>query len=136
MTFWPRLATWDSTCALAPLPMPTMAITAPTPMIIPRAVKPERILFLFNARRATRSVVKRVMRRGATRNRFSHRGFAPTRSLAPTKSKRVEGSLPVTPPLDQAYNHPVALFQPFDHFGMIAVANAGFDLHGLGDGAY
>ena len=41
-----------------------MAITAPTPMMIPSAVKPERILFLLNASRATLRVVKRVMRLG------------------------------------------------------------------------
>ena len=53
MTFSPRLATWASTWALAPLPMLTIAITAPTPMMMPSAVRMERILLRRRARRAT-----------------------------------------------------------------------------------
>src|SRR5207247_551380 len=56
MTFCPRLAICASTCALAPLPIPTIAITAPTPMIIPSAVSTERILFRRSARKATLNV--------------------------------------------------------------------------------
>src|SRR5437899_7207758 len=56
ITFSPRLAICASTCAVAPLPMPTMAITAPTPMMIPSAVSTERILFRRNARYATLNV--------------------------------------------------------------------------------
>src|SRR5436309_370030 len=52
ITFCPRLAICASTCAFAPLPTPTMAITAPTPMMIPSAVSTERILFRRNARSA------------------------------------------------------------------------------------
>src|SRR6266436_8085654 len=56
ITFCPRLAICASTCAFAPLPIPTMAMTAPTPMMIPRAVSTERILFRRNARYATLNV--------------------------------------------------------------------------------
>src|SRR6266516_4316946 len=56
ITFCPRLAICASTCAFAPLPIPTMAMTAPTPMLIPRAVSTERILFRRNARYATLNV--------------------------------------------------------------------------------
>src|SRR5213593_1809125 len=115
MTFWPRLATCASTCARAPLPMPTMVITAPTPMMMPSAVNPERILFLFNARRATWSVVKLVMRRGATGSRLSDCGWEAIHSFAATKSEWVDGSLPSAFLLGQADNHRGALFQPFDH---------------------
>ena len=41
---------------LAPSPMLTMAITAPTPMMIPRAVRNDLILFRARARKATRNV--------------------------------------------------------------------------------
>jgi hypothetical protein len=34
---------------LAPIPMESMAITAPTPIMIPSMVSADRILFLFNA---------------------------------------------------------------------------------------
>ena len=37
---------------LAPSPMLTMEITAPTPMMMPRAVRNDRILFRPSARRA------------------------------------------------------------------------------------
>jgi hypothetical protein len=53
ITFSPRLAICASTWALAPLPIPTMAMTAPTPMMIPSAVSTERILFRRSARNAT-----------------------------------------------------------------------------------
>src|SRR6266508_5103568 len=56
ITFCPRLAICASTCAFAPLPIPTIAITAPTPMMIPSAVNTERILFRRRARNATLSV--------------------------------------------------------------------------------
>jgi len=56
ITFCPRLAICASTCALAPLPMPTIAITAATPIMIPSAVSTERILFRRSARYATLNV--------------------------------------------------------------------------------
>ncbi len=52
ITFCPRLAIWASTCAFAPLPMPTIAMTAATPMMMPSAVSTERILFRRRARNA------------------------------------------------------------------------------------
>src|SRR6266542_3413831 len=70
------------------------------------------------------------------RSRFSRRGCAPTRSFAPTKSEGIDGSLPAAPLLREAYNHPVSLLQPFDHLGMVAVADAGFDLDRFGDDAF
>jgi hypothetical protein len=53
MRFWPRLAMEASTWALAPLPMLTMAMTAATPMMMPRAVRIERRALRRSARRAT-----------------------------------------------------------------------------------
>ena len=53
ITFWPSAAMRASTCALAPLPMPTMAMTAPTPMMMPSIVSAVRILFRRSARKAT-----------------------------------------------------------------------------------
>ena len=52
ITFSPRLAICASTCALAPLPMLTIAMTAPTPMMMPSAVRTERSLFRRRARKA------------------------------------------------------------------------------------
>ncbi len=46
----PSELTWASIILFAPWPMATMAITAPTPMIIPSMVRLERILFLVKAR--------------------------------------------------------------------------------------
>ena len=61
-TFNPMLATLASICALAPLPMPTSATTAPTPMISPKAVKLDRSLFRASARRATLIMVHELTR--------------------------------------------------------------------------
>src|SRR6185312_5423059 len=44
------------TCSLAPWPTPTMAMTAPTPMMIPSMVRMDRILLRVRARRATRTI--------------------------------------------------------------------------------
>src|SRR5437867_7341951 len=116
--------------------MPTIAITAPTPMMIPSAVSPDRILFLLNARRATLRVVKVVMRRAGTGSRFSDRGSVAIRSLATSKSKWVDGSLPGALLLGQADHDSVALLQPFDHLDMGAVGDAGFHLHRLRSAAF
>ena len=62
-TFCPRLAICASTCDFAPLPIPTMAMTAPTPMMMPSAVSVERILLRRSARRAMRSVAAILMRK-------------------------------------------------------------------------
>src|SRR5205823_7755732 len=61
MMFWPSAATWASTWALAPLPMLTMVMTAPTPMMMPSAVRIDRMVLRRRARRATRmTLVKRM----------------------------------------------------------------------------
>src|SRR5204862_7524421 len=54
MTFSPRLATCFSTWARAPWPMPSKAISEPTPMTMPSAVSAERSLFRPNAWKAMR----------------------------------------------------------------------------------
>src|SRR5512139_2427858 len=54
--FVPMAAKRLSMPRLAPSPMLTMAITAPTPMMMPKAVRNDRILFRLRARSATRSV--------------------------------------------------------------------------------
>ncbi|MBA7688915.1 hypothetical protein ES703_97404 [subsurface metagenome] len=46
-----------STSLLAPCPMLIVVITAPTPMIMPRAVRKERILFRLKALKETRIVL-------------------------------------------------------------------------------
>jgi hypothetical protein len=46
----PILAICADICWLAPVPTAIMAITAPTPMIIPSMVRAERILFTHRAR--------------------------------------------------------------------------------------
>ena len=50
-----------STCALAPAPMAIIAMTAPTPMMMPSVVRNERILLRKRARSATRSVTSGFM---------------------------------------------------------------------------
>src|SRR5215472_707898 len=52
----PMAAKACSTCDLAPAPMAIMAMTAPTPMMMPSVVKKERILLRKMARMATRIV--------------------------------------------------------------------------------
>ena len=58
MMFSPSPAICDSTCAFAPLPMLTMAMTAPTPMMMPSAVSADRIL--FRRKRAERDLEGRA----------------------------------------------------------------------------
>ncbi len=58
MTFCPSAAMRACTCALAPRPSATMAMTAPTPMMIPSIVSTVRILFRRNARNATLRITK------------------------------------------------------------------------------
>src|SRR5690242_17833645 len=60
-TFCPRLATCASTWDFAPLPMLTIAMTAPTPMMMPSAVRIERSLLRRRARRATMIVEPKRM---------------------------------------------------------------------------
>src|SRR5215469_6060259 len=54
MMLSPRLATWSSTCLVAPLVRLTEPMTAPTPMMIPSIVRSERILLRRRARMAMR----------------------------------------------------------------------------------
>ena len=58
MRFEPRLWICSATRACAPDPTPTIAITAPTPMMMPSIVKKARSLFLASARSAMRKVIK------------------------------------------------------------------------------
>ena len=53
------LATRAAICAFAPLPMATMAMTAPTPMIIPSMVSSVRSVLRRSARMAILSVARR-----------------------------------------------------------------------------
>src|SRR5438270_5087052 len=78
---------------VAPLPMATTAITQPTPMMMPRAVRKERILLRAMARRPTRMMLlKRITElfiglpppewarpahRSRRRDRADRRAFAP-----------------------------------------------------------
>src|SRR5437773_11285832 len=56
---WLALCCWI--VALAPWPMLTIAITAPTPMMMPSIVRVERSLFRPSARKATRINVKKMI---------------------------------------------------------------------------
>ncbi|MGC4091648.1 MAG: hypothetical protein QM756_27960 [Polyangiaceae bacterium] len=60
--FVPIAAKACSTLDLAPSPMATMAITAPTPITTPSVVKNERILLRNSARNAMRKVCSRFTR--------------------------------------------------------------------------
>ena len=59
--FVPIAANACSTCALAPAPMAIIAMTAPTPMMMPSVVRNERSLLRRTARSATRSVCQGFM---------------------------------------------------------------------------
>ncbi len=61
--FEPIDANDASTSALAPSPMATIAMTAPTPMMMPSTVRNERILLRSSARSATRKVSSGITRR-------------------------------------------------------------------------
>src|SRR3954465_10389939 len=56
--FDPIAAIWSWICLFAPLPIATMAITAPTPMMMPSIVSAERSLLRAKARRASRNVAR------------------------------------------------------------------------------
>ena len=73
ITFSPRLAICASTCAFAPLPMPTIAMTAPTPMMMPSTVRTERSLFRRRARKAILKVESSL--HGHLRGRRSSSSF-------------------------------------------------------------
>jgi hypothetical protein len=57
--FDPILAICSSIRAFAPEPTAIMAMTAPTPMIIPSMVRAERILLTMRALRAMRRLARR-----------------------------------------------------------------------------
>ena len=50
----PRPSIWALTIAPAPCPMPTMAITEPTPIVTPNMVRAERSLCWLNVLKAMR----------------------------------------------------------------------------------
>src|SRR5450755_2980973 len=52
--FVPKDLSWLSACSRAPAPIPMVATTHATPMMIPSAVRSERSLFRPSARKATR----------------------------------------------------------------------------------
>src|ERR1700675_3040164 len=58
----PMAAICCCTCCCAPWPSPTMAITAPTPMMMPSMVRMERILLRASARIAIRTTAISSMR--------------------------------------------------------------------------
>src|SRR4051794_34636827 len=80
------IAAYDcSTIALAPSPIATMAITAPTPMMIPSAVRNDRSLLRSNALPAIRIVCAPVMGARAPAPALAPAllGVAPPRAPAP-----------------------------------------------------
>jgi hypothetical protein len=63
-TLVPRLAICDRMVALAPSPIATIAMTAPTPMMIPSMVRKDLSLFLRSARRAILKVMSHTVASG------------------------------------------------------------------------
>jgi hypothetical protein len=59
--FDPMLAIWSAIFFFAPEPTAIIAITAPTPMMIPSMVRLERILLTMRARRAILRLAKSVV---------------------------------------------------------------------------
>src|SRR2546426_362171 len=59
MTLVPKEAIWAWTAAFAPSPMLTIAITAPTPMMMPSIVSAERMRCRPSTRNATSTVISR-----------------------------------------------------------------------------
>src|SRR5258708_2248187 len=59
MRLVPREAIWSCTCCCAPWPTPTVAITAPTPMMMPSMVNSDRILLRVSARIAMRKIASK-----------------------------------------------------------------------------
>jgi hypothetical protein len=59
--FDPMLAICSAMRAFAPEPTAIMAITAPTPMMIPNMVRAERILLTMSALKAIRRLAKKVV---------------------------------------------------------------------------
>jgi hypothetical protein len=57
--FDPILAICSAICFFAPEPTATMAITAPTPIMIPNIVRVERILLTISALKAIRRLARR-----------------------------------------------------------------------------
>src|SRR5512141_237242 len=70
MRFCPKLAIWDSICDLAPLPMLTMAMTAPTPMMMPSMVRSVRRVLRRKARTAIRKVARIIISLDGQFDRF------------------------------------------------------------------
>src|SRR5262249_15077066 len=76
---FPRLAICDCIEAEAPWPTPTIAMTAPTPQIMPSIVSTDLILLRANARNATLNVARmfilshRNLRAGPVRTLRHHR---------------------------------------------------------------
>ena len=68
----PMLAMLFCSAVLDPSPISIMAITAPTPMITPRAVKAERILL----RRKALNAVRKVRGKSAAANELRGSGIA------------------------------------------------------------
>jgi hypothetical protein len=58
MTFWPRLAICCSSWERAPVPILIMAMTAPTPIMIPSMVRKVRSLLRRSAFMAMRTVAR------------------------------------------------------------------------------
>src|SRR5436190_5465600 len=119
ITFWPRAATCASTCAFAPLPIPSMAIIVPTPMMIPSAVKAVRSLFRNSARNAILIVAATdfMSLRENTRQLVLLRGS--TKQSA-DRAKAGAGR-------SHCYNHFVTFLQPIQYFDGTAIADPSFD---------
>jgi hypothetical protein len=78
----PMAEIWSCTCLLAPWPTPTMAMTAPTPMMMPSMVSAERILLRDSARIA----IRRMDTRSITSSQSSTVGMVFSMSAARGRS--------------------------------------------------
>ena len=85
MTLVPKEAIWACTAAFAPSPMLTIAMTAPTPMMMPNIVKAERMRCRPSTRNATRTVISRKFMPASPAGRGARR-VAPRDAAARCKS--------------------------------------------------
>ncbi len=75
-TLVPKLAICERIVDLAPSPMATMAITAPTPMMMPSMVRNARSLLRARARSAIRNVINQAFTRSSCHRHLVRLGLS------------------------------------------------------------
>src|SRR6185437_4210574 len=79
-------AIWFCTCSCAPCPRPTVAITAPTPMMMPSIVSSERILLRASALIAIRKIASKSIMTPVIQNIAKIAGIAKIANPGPYRS--------------------------------------------------